>query len=874
MKNKIKLLLTIAFMIVVTLMLEEYKLTSSASANDIKTVNINSGRFWTAAYFDSSNQNYLYTESLNYEPIITFKAKKYEVTNKDDDIDDIDWFCNDASIVFDRFDIDGLIETGTMKNITGITIYLGDYLVMDNPVATLTYEQIRDGYTYNIKKEDFGEVDNYYTFDCVGLVINGEIGDELKEENRNVVISAWIDLFEDNRVAFDFANPTIESKKAYSTNGDPITIDGKLYYVGNIRITLSDDTRVDKVYVDDVLKEDIEDNEFIIYTDGRSREVKITVYDSFGNKTEEIVRIHIDATDYNVTYVDGSQSKNTTINSYPIRKEDGTSDWIKTFKWKDSVKFKAQSSDKVSKIAWMGVYRRADGTRVKTSSIGSNFANDSNPDFVCYKGEDANKEIELTEDGVYYIYSIDEVSYQSELNYLMEKEYISTVEEYEERLKNYTINGTVDDSRVHILIDKAGAEFYAKNAVTGEIYNDIDEKTFNSDLYVYINGVLSNYDYDGFDMTYITPDNKIIKKNIIDWNFAGLIINRFLTADCTQNGTYIIEYTDPLGRTLKESFKLDKKGPAVKGIVNGEWYDSPSVFGDNKDKAISYSVEGATKITLTVFKKAGDYNKEYGEMEIDYTLDLPAKGTLNQNKHGLGVYLLTAEDASGNKTEAMFRWGDMSSIDTADKVTVTATSSDTDTSGNNNNGGQNGTNNTSNNSNTNNNGSSASNANNSNGNTSSGTTTIKPADKGKSLTVPGAKATFTVTSSDAANPTVAFSGITDKKAKFVTIPEKITVDNVTYKVTSVADKALSGNKKIKKVTIPKGVTSIGKNAFNNCKNLKNIVIKSTTLKSVGKNAIKGINKKAVIKAPKKQLKAYKKLFAKKTGYKKTMKIKK
>lgn len=203
-----------------------------------------------------------------------------------------------------------------------------------------------------------------------------------------------------------------------------------------------------------------------------------------------------------------------------------------------------------------------------------------------------------------------------------------------------------------------------------------------------------------------------------------------------------------------------------------------------------------------------------------------------------------------------------------------ATSSDTDTSGNNNNGGQNGTNNTSNNSNTNNNGSSASNANNSNGNTSSGTTTIKPADKGKSLTVPGAKATFTVTSSDAANPTVAFSGITDKKAKSVTIPEKITVDNVTYRVTSVADKALSGNKKIKKVTIPKGVTSIGKNAFNNCKNLKNIVIKSTTLKSVGKNAIKGIDKKAVIKAPKKQLKAYKKLFAKKTGYKKTMKIKK
>ena len=859
-KNKIIYLLPLICML---LLGNELTLRANAAASDIeKKYNL----YWTN-YTGSGSNIVDMINTVN----ISFKAKEYQYTDEDDSSS---WYYSNASIVIAPYDTDILINKGIMKSINSISIYLGNYLDMENPVVTITPEQLKNGYTYNIKKDDCETDGEYYSFDCVGFAINGEVGDQLKQDGFTTIISAWQPLFQDKKIAFDFSNPTIESEKANRTNSDPVVIDGKLYYLSDVRIIVEDDTHVDKVYVDDVLKDDMEDNEFLIWTDGGSKEVKVTVYDYFGNKAEEIIRIHNDGMDYNISYKDGSQSKNTTINSYPIRKEDGTSDWINTFKWKDSVKFKAQSSDKVSKIAWMGVYRRADGTRVKTSSIGSNFANDSNPDFVCYKGEDANKEIELTEDGVYYIYSIDEVSYQSELNYLMEKEYISTVEEYEERLKNYTINGTVDDSRVHILIDKAGAEFYAKNAVTGEIYNDIDEKTFNSDIYVYINGVLSNYDYDGFDMTYITPDNKKIKKNIIDWNFAGLIINRFLTADCAQNGTYIIEYTDPLGRTLKESFKLDKKGPAVKGIVNGEWYDSPSVFGDNKDKAISYSVEGATKITLTVFKKAGDYNKEYGEMEIDYTLDLPAKGTLNQNKHGLGVYLLTAEDASGNKTEAMFRWGDMSSIDTADKVTVTATSSDTDTSGNNNNGGQNGTNNTSNNSNTNNNGSSASNANNSNGNTSSGTTTIKPADKGKALTVSGAKATFTVTSSDAANPTVAFSGITDKKAKSVTIPEKITVDNVTYKVTSVADKALSGNKKIKKVTIPKGVTSIGKNAFNNCKNLKNIVIKSTTLKSVGKNAIKGINKKAVIKAPKKQLKAYKKLFAKKTGYKKTMKIKK
>ena len=51
-------------------------------------------------------------------------------------------------------------------------------------------------------------------------------------------------------------------------------------------------------------------------------------------------------------------------------------------------------------------------------------------------------------------------------------------------------------------------------------------------------------------------------------------------------------------------------------------------------------------------------------------------------------------------------------------------------------------------------------------------------------------------------------------------------------------------------------------------------IKSTVLKSVGKNALKNIYKKATIKCPKKRLSAYKKLFKSNTGYKNTMKIKK
>ena len=54
--------------------------------------------------------------------------------------------------------------------------------------------------------------------------------------------------------------------------------------------------------------------------------------------------------------------------------------------------------------------------------------------------------------------------------------------------------------------------------------------------------------------------------------------------------------------------------------------------------------------------------------------------------------------------------------------------------------------------------------------------------------------------------------------------------------------------------------SIGAKSFNGCKSLKKIDIKSTVLKKIGAKAFSGINAKAVIKAPKKQLKAYKKVL--------------
>lgn len=91
------------------------------------------------------------------------------------------------------------------------------------------------------------------------------------------------------------------------------------------------------------------------------------------------------------------------------------------------------------------------------------------------------------------------------------------------------------------------------------------------------------------------------------------------------------------------------------------------------------------------------------------------------------------------------------------------------------------------------------------------------------------------------------------------------------KVTSIANKAFKGDKKLKKVVIGKNVQVIGKRAFEKAKNLRSITIKSVSLKKVGRSAFKGIHAKAKIKVPAKKLKAYKRLLKKK-GQKSSVKI--
>ena len=110
---------------------------------------------------------------------------------------------------------------------------------------------------------------------------------------------------------------------------------------------------------------------------------------------------------------------------------------------------------------------------------------------------------------------------------------------------------------------------------------------------------------------------------------------------------------------------------------------------------------------------------------------------------------------------------------------------------------------------------------------------------------------YRVTKSSKKNGTVMITKAKSKKVRSITIPKYIKWNGYTFKVTC-----------------------IGKKAFYGCSKLKKLLIKSTYLSCIGSSAIKKTNKKLVIQVPKRQYRKYKKLFSKRTGYTKKIKMKK
>ena len=139
------------------------------------------------------------------------------------------------------------------------------------------------------------------------------------------------------------------------------------------------------------------------------------------------------------------------------------------------------------------------------------------------------------------------------------------------------------------------------------------------------------------------------------------------------------------------------------------------------------------------------------------------------------------------------------------------------------------------------------------------TTTTKPATlakKGTKLAVGGN--TYVVTK---IGKEVNFSKA-NSKAKAITVPSTIKVSGITYKVTSIGANAFKNCKKLKTVTIGTNVKTIKAKAFNKCPNLKKVTIKTTQLnkKTASKKSFSKVNKKMIIKVPKKVKKSYAKIF--------------
>lgn len=99
----------------------------------------------------------------------------------------------------------------------------------------------------------------------------------------------------------------------------------------------------------------------------------------------------------------------------------------------------------------------------------------------------------------------------------------------------------------------------------------------------------------------------------------------------------------------------------------------------------------------------------------------------------------------------------------------------------------------------------------------------------------------------------------DKNAKKLTIPNTVSANDKTYKVTEIKSKACSGMKKLTTVTIGANVKKIGAQAFAKCKKLSKITIKNAKMakSGFGSKCFNGIKSKATFKVPKKMLEKYK-----------------
>lgn len=129
---------------------------------------------------------------------------------------------------------------------------------------------------------------------------------------------------------------------------------------------------------------------------------------------------------------------------------------------------------------------------------------------------------------------------------------------------------------------------------------------------------------------------------------------------------------------------------------------------------------------------------------------------------------------------------------------------------------------------------------------------------GKIITAKVFKARYKVLN----NNTVEYKQIKRKNTKKVIIPNAIRYNGKQYKVVQISDNVFKNNKSTKSVYIGRNIKRIGKNVFYGCKKLKLISLNGNVLKTVKKNAFKGISEKAIVIVRAKNKKKYKSVVRK------------
>ncbi len=94
----------------------------------------------------------------------------------------------------------------------------------------------------------------------------------------------------------------------------------------------------------------------------------------------------------------------------------------------------------------------------------------------------------------------------------------------------------------------------------------------------------------------------------------------------------------------------------------------------------------------------------------------------------------------------------------------------------------------------------------------------------------------------------------------IVIPNTVEYKTNRYKVTRFSKDVFKNAKKTKEIVIGKNITVIPEKAFQKCKSLKKLEIKSKNITKIGKYAFDDLKKKAVITLPKKCRKEYTKLL--------------